>query len=487
MMVLVTLLFSSILTLVTSQLHNKKICEHLEVFSVDRCHYLLDEKCSGKPIKNESIPCRFNFDIAKINNKPFSTTYFLDLIQHRLIDECCGCVDQKIAHEYDNTSDFLHSLENRTHEQVERIIFPFYGDTTRKVYHGLHFLPLYYLEEAVLISVHASDSEKMEQLVFLVLSLWPLFLVCIMLACTAGFIMWLMETWGNRIDFRRPFLQGFFDGFWWGFVSMTTVGYGDKVPRSIQGRLFSVIWITMGITICSLLTAAMTDSIKAVEEPATVSLAHEIGILKGRIFETKLVIHGGGLVKEFDTPETLVDELWAGSVKGVVMDLPSKYVLFIDAIKKKGFSLDNFDIKVIRSITKNVYAYGVLFRDQIDMEFFEEIIHNHATTGDLCLAIRYDSTKKITRNTSIFHVDSGVFWPTFASVWSVISVFMLFGLLYEWRRRRYLKKKGAEKTGMNHDMKEEKQIQLPAQQQNKKQMRFAYDNSNDFVIDNVTS
>lgn len=40
---------------------------------------------------------------------------------------------------------------------------------------------------------------------------------------------------------------------------------------------------------------------------------------------------------------------------------------------------------------------------------------------------------------------------------------------------------------MNHDMKEEKQIQLPAQQQNKKQMRFAYDNSNDFVIDNITS
>ena len=75
------------------------------------------------------------------------------------------------------------------------------------------------------------------------------------------------------------------------------------------------------------------------------------------------------------------------------MDLPSKYVLFKDALRHKGLGFENFDIKVFRSVTKNVYAYGVLFRDKIDMEFFEEIIHNHATTGDLCVAIRYDSVK----------------------------------------------------------------------------------------------
>ena len=76
-MVFAILLITSRLPLVTGQLHNKKICEHLEVFSVDRGGYVLDQNCVGKPIKNESIPCRSNFDIAKINNKPFSTTYFL--------------------------------------------------------------------------------------------------------------------------------------------------------------------------------------------------------------------------------------------------------------------------------------------------------------------------------------------------------------------------------------------------------------------------
>ena len=33
---------------------------------------------------------------------------------------------------------------------------------------------------------------------------------------------------------------------------MTTVGYGDKAPKRIPGRLFAVVWILVGITITSM-------------------------------------------------------------------------------------------------------------------------------------------------------------------------------------------------------------------------------------------
>ena len=48
------------------------------------------------------------------------------------------------------------------------------------------------------------------------------------------------------------------DGFWWGFVTMTTVGYGDKVPKTFVARLFSVMWILMGITMTSLYVAELS-------------------------------------------------------------------------------------------------------------------------------------------------------------------------------------------------------------------------------------
>ena len=36
--------------------------------------------------------------------------------------------------------------------------------------------------------------------------------------------------------------------------------YGDKTPKSLMARLFSVIWIMIGITLCSMLTATLSSA-----------------------------------------------------------------------------------------------------------------------------------------------------------------------------------------------------------------------------------
>ena len=40
--------------------------------------------------------------------------------------------------------------------------------------------------------------------------------------------------------------------------------YGDKTPKSITGRLFSILWIIIGITICSILTATLSSALTSV-------------------------------------------------------------------------------------------------------------------------------------------------------------------------------------------------------------------------------
>jgi voltage-gated potassium channel len=45
------------------------------------------------------------------------------------------------------------------------------------------------------------------------------------------------------------------DGIWWAWVTVTTVGYGDVVPVSPEGRVFASLLILMGICLVSLITA----------------------------------------------------------------------------------------------------------------------------------------------------------------------------------------------------------------------------------------
>ena len=48
---------------------------------------------------------------------------------------------------------------------------------------------------------------------------------------------------------------------WWALQTVTTVGYGDVVPTSTAGKLVGGIEMVMGISLISLLTAAVTSTV----------------------------------------------------------------------------------------------------------------------------------------------------------------------------------------------------------------------------------
>ena len=49
---------------------------------------------------------------------------------------------------------------------------------------------------------------------------------------------------------------------------MTTVGYGDKSPKSTLGRIFSVVWICIGIVAYGLLIGVVYSEVMKVNSPA---------------------------------------------------------------------------------------------------------------------------------------------------------------------------------------------------------------------------
>ncbi len=77
-----------------------------------------------------------------------------------------------------------------------------------------------------------------------------------------GFLVWIFERKKNEEEFGGKF-KGLAQGFWWSAVTMTTVGYGDKSPRTTGGRVVGFIWMFAAIIMISSLTAGIASSLTA--------------------------------------------------------------------------------------------------------------------------------------------------------------------------------------------------------------------------------
>lgn len=74
-----------------------------------------------------------------------------------------------------------------------------------------------------------------------------------------GFMCWLLEHRSNEDMFNKSPRQGIWDGFWWAGVTMTTIGYGDKAPKTVGGRVLALLWMLVAMGLTASLTASITS------------------------------------------------------------------------------------------------------------------------------------------------------------------------------------------------------------------------------------
>jgi polar amino acid transport system substrate-binding protein len=97
------------------------------------------------------------------------------------------------------------------------------------------------------------------------LNLLPVIGLLILLALVAGACVWLFERRRNPQMFGGGTVRGVGHGIWWAMVTLTTVGYGDKAPKTFGGRLVALIWMLASIILIASFTAAITTSFTVVE------------------------------------------------------------------------------------------------------------------------------------------------------------------------------------------------------------------------------
>jgi voltage-gated potassium channel len=52
-------------------------------------------------------------------------------------------------------------------------------------------------------------------------------------------------------------IKNFGDGIWWAITTVTTVGYGDKFPTTIEGKFLAVGLMIVGISLMGVITASV--------------------------------------------------------------------------------------------------------------------------------------------------------------------------------------------------------------------------------------
>ena len=141
-----------------------------------------------------------------------------------------------------------------------------------------------------------------------------------------GLAMWLLERRRNPEHFGGTRAAGLGSGFWWAAVTMTTVGYGDKVPKTSGGRVLGTVWMFASIITISGFTAAIASALTAFHLSSDIRgprdlVDRRVATVTGSTAQTAL-IRIGLRSRGYQTLNEGLDELVGGGVDALVYDAP---------------------------------------------------------------------------------------------------------------------------------------------------------------------
>ena len=111
--------------------------------------------------------------------------------------------------------------------------------------------------------------------------LGPLIIVIVAMLILIGIAMWIVEQRARSASAgSESSVVNLRDGLYWAVVTMTTVGYGDKTPKTPLGRGVAILWMMSSLVLVSLLSTSLVSRLTA-ERVESRDLAASID-LKGR-------------------------------------------------------------------------------------------------------------------------------------------------------------------------------------------------------------
>ena len=152
--------------------------------------------------------------------------------------------------------------------------------------------------------------------------------ILLVVLCGVGALMWLAERRTNSEEFPASWRRGLPEGIWMALVTMTTVGYGDRVPKSRAGRIITGGWMLLSLVITSSLVAfvATAVTLSQVKTSAVSSIdelrGQAVAVLPDTTSEN-FVLENGARPLEIESLEGAVEAVRKGRAAALVFDRPA--------------------------------------------------------------------------------------------------------------------------------------------------------------------
>ncbi|XP_013384319.1 uncharacterized protein LOC106154502 isoform X1 [Lingula anatina] len=279
----------------------------------------------------------------------------------QVMNKCYGNVTVTYCHQGSDQYSVLQEWTNET------IAVPMRRSVAEQVFQlpddDVLFVPLIKSPGFIYLGRQDEDINPIGAAIF---QAWPLALIILLAACFAGIIIWIADRLKNPEQFPKKFSSGYVEGIWWAFVTMTTVGYGDVVPKSLLAKFFGTIWIMTGIVLVTCFTATLTTSLSADQLANNVPIDLKgamVGVLDGT--EAAMLAEGlGASVTVCDNVVCLMKKLHDNAnITGIMLEFHTalhelhggnlQYVKMIPQEAMLGFYIRN----VPRSRTKCFSKY----------------------------------------------------------------------------------------------------------------------------------
>lgn len=187
---------------------------------------------------------------------------------------------------------------------------------------------------------------------------WRVYATLAAMMVLFGLLIWRIER-GRNANFQGKHGLGL--GLWWSIATLSTVGYGDAVPRTALGRVAAGSWMLISMVLVALFTATVTSALTAAQSEVHVQGASDlararVGIVENAPAEVYFADHFLPHVS-YPTIGEAIHDLGKGTLDAVVSD--RDVLLTAIAAESRDHALEH-PVRVIpQAIGRRPLAFGL--------------------------------------------------------------------------------------------------------------------------------